>query len=195
MDITITNPKNQDSVTFLETSQQSQGARTLLEVVLAPGGRNALHFHKHFSERFIALADPVRLATLEGAVTLAPGESFTAEPYVQHAFFNDTERTVRFQVEIKPGNASFEFFLQVAYGLINDTWTLPGGFPWNPLCLGVLYELGDTHYKGFLELLSPVAAGFAWLARKSGTRQRLIARYGQTRALQAPPAHTAELEP
>ncbi len=184
--ITINNPQNHDSVTFLETSQQSLGSRTLLEVTLAPGGRNALHFHETFSERFEAVEGVLKLATATGTLELSPGESFTAEPYVEHAFFNDGVETVRFQVEIKPGNPSFELFLQVAYGLIHDTWTLPGGFPPNPLALGVLYALGDTHYKGFLYALSPMARLCAWLAVKVGTHRRLVTKYGQTLRLKAP---------
>ncbi len=187
MYVTIENPKNKDAVTFLKTSRQTGGACTLLEVVLAPGGRNALHFHTTFAERFEAVECPLQLATADAKLVLAPGESFTAEPHVLHCFYNDTKQPVRFHVELRPGNEPFELFLQVAYGLINDTWTLPGGFPIHPLHLGVLYALGDTHYKGVLQLLSPVAAWFARRAERNGTRQRLIDRYGQTLALGASP--------
>lgn len=183
MTITIVNPKNQDSVTFLETSRQTGGERTLLEVVVAPGGRNALHFHTSFSERFEAVEGDLQLATADGAMVLKPGESFTAEPYVEHAFFNDADAPVRFHVEMRPGNEPFELFLQVAYGLINDTWTLPGGFPPNPLHLGVLFALGDTHYKGILQAFTPMARLCAWVATKTGTHQRLVDTYGQTLAL------------
>lgn len=189
MTITIKNPKNQDAVTFIETSAQTHGERTLVEVTLAPGGRNALHFHKTFSERFEAIDAPLTLATAEGTLTLAPGESFTAAPWVEHAFFNEGDHPVRFRVEICPGNERFELFLQVAYGLINDTWTLPGGFPPHPLYLGVLYALGDTHYKGLLTWMSPVAALFAQIASWTGTHRRLIDRYGLTLAL-TPGEHT-----
>ncbi len=185
--ITITNPKNQDSVTFLETSATTGGQRTLLEVEVAPGGRNRLHFHKTFTEHFIATAGPVRLATVDGDLTLQPGERFSASPHVQHAFFNDTGAPMRFEVEMTPANEPFELFLQVAYGLINDTWTLPGGFPINPLHLGVLYELGDTHYKGILQWMTPLAAMMAALARWTGTRRRLIDAYAQTQRT----SHTA----
>ena len=178
--VTIDNPANQDTVTFLKTSQETGGAYTLLEVVLGPGGGNALHFHTAFSERFAALDTPLQLATATGSVTLAPGETLTATPYMLHRFTNNTSEPVRFHVTLEPGSESFELFLQIAYGLINDTRTLPGGFPINPLHLGVLYELGDTHYRGVLSLLRPVAALCAWLASVLGTRRQLIARYGRT---------------
>lgn len=96
-----------------------------------------------------------------------------------HRFTNDTSEPVRFHVTLEPGSEPFELFLQIAYGLISDTWTLAGGFPINPLHLGVLYEPGDTHYRGVLSLLRPVAALWAWLASVLGTRRHLIASYGR----------------
>lgn len=71
--VTVENPVNQGTVTSLKTSQETGGAFALLEVVLGPGGENALHFHTAFSERFAALDTPLQLATATEAVTLAPG--------------------------------------------------------------------------------------------------------------------------
>ncbi|TNE44611.1 MAG: cupin domain-containing protein [Deltaproteobacteria bacterium] len=182
--ITITNPKNKDSVTFLETSASTQGERTLIRVELEPGGSNALHYHTQFRERFEAVEGILTLRTREGYQTLAPGESFTAEPHVEHCFLNPSHHKVCFLTELRPANEKFELFLQVAYGLIRDTWTLPGGFPLNPFALGVLYDLGDTHYRGVLECIEPVASWFSQRARKNGTYHRLLQTYGQTRQLQ-----------
>lgn len=186
MKVSIENPKNKDIVTFLETSQETDGEYTLIEVILAPSGRNALHFHKTFAERFIATKNVLQLATAEGTLQLQPGQSFTAEPFVEHCFYNDSQKTVHFHVEIRPANEPFENFLQVAYGLINNTWTLPGGFPLNPLHLGVLYDLGDTHYRGILSWLSPVAEVLAWAARALGVKRRLIQQYCQTQRKEIP---------
>lgn len=178
--ITITNPKNKDSVTFLETSASSQGERTLILVDLEPGGGNALHYHTLFSERFEAVEGTLTLRTREGYLHLTPGESFVAEPHVEHCFQNPTQHRVRFTTELRPANEKFELFLQVAYGLIRDTWTLPGGFPLNPFALGVLYDLGDTHYRGVLEKLTPLARWLSRRARNNGTYDRLLQTYGQT---------------
>jgi len=184
--ISIENPKNKDTVTFLATGRQTGGERTVLEVVLAPGGRNALHYHTTFAEHFIALDQPLQLATRDGDITLAPGESFTAQPMVLHAFFNDRDHPVRFRVELRPANESFELFLQVAYGLINDTFTLPGGFPINPLYLGVLSRLGDTRYRGILGAMMPIASLMARIAKAVGTERRLVEKYGQTLMISPP---------
>ena len=166
--VSIRNPKNDDIVTFLETSVTTQGQRTLMEVTLGPAGGNALHYHTQFSERFEAVEGELTLRTREGRLNLAPGESFTAEPFVEHCFLNLSQEPIRFLTEIQPANEKFELFLQVAYGLINDTWTLPGGFPINPFSLGALYDLGDTHYRGILDWLRPVAGWFAQQAQPGG---------------------------
>jgi quercetin dioxygenase-like cupin family protein len=49
---TITNPLIGDTVTFLETSEETNGAYTLVEVTLAAGGGNGLHYHLDFDEEF-----------------------------------------------------------------------------------------------------------------------------------------------
>ncbi len=72
------------------------------------------------------------------------------------------------------------------YGLLQDTWTLPGGFPFNPFTLGVLYDLGDTHSCGVLEKLTPFANWLSQRARKNGTQDRLLQTDGHTLQLHPP---------
>lgn len=175
----IINPNNKNSVTFVETSRQSSGARTRVEVTLEAGGSNALHYHETFSERFTAVHGVLTLKTQEGELQLKPGETFVAAPLVLHSFNNRSAERITFEVEIAPANVDFECFLQVAYGLINDTWTLPGGFPINPLHLGALFALGDTHYT-WLRAMTPFARLASWVSKKVGVHGRLISRYCET---------------
>ena len=49
---TIVNPIIKDTVTFLQTSQESGGKITEGEITLMPGGGNPLHYHKTYSETF-----------------------------------------------------------------------------------------------------------------------------------------------
>src|SRR4051794_848397 len=48
------NPVQKDYATFLETSEESGGARTLIQVELAPRGGNALHRHLTYAEHGFA---------------------------------------------------------------------------------------------------------------------------------------------
>ena len=44
------NPHQGDIATFLQTSQESGGKRTLLELEIAPGGRVTPHYHLSYAE-------------------------------------------------------------------------------------------------------------------------------------------------
>ena len=41
-------PLQRDYATFLETSEETGGDSTLIEIEVAPGGGNAPHFHKTY---------------------------------------------------------------------------------------------------------------------------------------------------
>ena len=48
----LTNPAVRDKVTFLKTSAETKGAYVMVEVELAPGGGNRLHYHVDYKEIF-----------------------------------------------------------------------------------------------------------------------------------------------
>ena len=52
MERKIYNPVQKDYVTFIETNNDTNGKRTLVEVELAAGGGVGLHYHKTYSEKF-----------------------------------------------------------------------------------------------------------------------------------------------
>ena len=52
---TIVNPIIKDSVTFLQTAEESGGKVTEAEITLMPKGGNPLHYHKTYSETFTAI--------------------------------------------------------------------------------------------------------------------------------------------
>ena len=90
----IYNPVQKDAATFLETSEETGGERTLIEIEAAPGGGTAPHYHKTYAEHFEVLrgvlevrvgertADPVaprrRLAKPGGKA--CHGRGFAANP-------------------------------------------------------------------------------------------------------------------
>ena len=51
----IYNPVQRDAATFLETSEETGGVRTLAELEVAPGGKVTPHYHLTYSERFKVL--------------------------------------------------------------------------------------------------------------------------------------------
>lgn len=173
----IYNPVQQDYATFVETSAQTNGAHTRIEIELAPAGSNTPHYHQTFAERFEVLAG--ELTVQLGATThrLTVGESVTAAPNTLHCFANPTQHPTRFLVELRPGSTGFEHFLQILYGLASDGKTNAKGVPTNPYHLAVLLELGETHVPGVLRMLLPVFRVLAARARRKGIDQELIRRY------------------
>src|SRR3954447_14416536 len=96
-------PLQRDAATFLETSEESGGTRTLIQVELAPGGGNALHRHMTYAEHFEVLEGRLAIG-LDGAEhELKPGDTAVAPAGALHNFRNPTKETTVFRVELRPG--------------------------------------------------------------------------------------------
>ena len=170
-------PTQKDTVTLLRTSDETNGALTLAEVELAPGGGNELHYHRLFEERFEVVQGTLGVE-LDGAVhRLGPGERAVAPIDAVHRFFNDSSEPVVFRVEVVPASRAFEQAFQIAYGLARDGRVTSRGLPSNAYHLAVLAEMTGTHLPGWYRVLAPVASWVAALARRRGVDRELIARY------------------
>lgn len=120
---TIVNPIFKDTVTFLQTSVETNGRITDLEVTLMPKGRNVLHCHA-YPEKFTAICGELGLENeKKGQKILKPGESYTVESMAWHCFFNPTDREIRFGVQLEPAHERMEYFLRILYGLAADGLT------------------------------------------------------------------------
>src|SRR3954469_6440155 len=173
----IYNPVQKDAATFIETVEESGGTRTLIQVELAPGGRNAIHRHLEFSEHF---------EVLEGALTihldgidhhLRPGDTAVAAAGRLHRFKNAADTTTVFRVELRPGHRGFERALQIAYGLAADGLVRRDGTPKNLLPLAVLATQSGTRVAGPLSVLEPVFGLLANIARRRGVDRALAQKY------------------
>jgi quercetin dioxygenase-like cupin family protein len=174
---TIVNPVIKDTVTFLQTSAESGGKITAVEVTLSPGGSNPLHAHA-YAEKFTAIEGPLHLRIgKKGQRVLQPGESCTAEPNAWHSFFNPTDREVRFGVQVEPGNQGLEYFLRIIYGLAADGFTDEHSKPKSIKHAAILICMADVKFPGFFTLMSPVLKFLAKRAKANGEEQRLIDRY------------------
>ena len=148
-------PIQRDRATFLETSEESGGERTLVELEVAPGGGNVLHRHNSFSERFEVLEGELTVHVDGQDVKLQPGEVATAPI----------------------GSLGFERAIQIAYGLAQEGLAAKNGGPKNLVQLGLLVEMADSQMTGALRILEPVLRALARRARRKGVDRELIARY------------------
>ena len=174
---TIYNPVQQDSATFVETVEESGGARTVLDIEVAPGGGNRPHRHLTYAERFTVQEGTLTVLVGDRTVRLEAGESATAPAHTMHCFSNETDAPVRFRVELEPGHRGMELALQIGYGLARDGKTGRDSVPRNLLHLALLAEWSDIRGMGMMRVIAPVLGVLAGIARRRGVDALLIERY------------------
>lgn len=174
---TITNPILKDEVTFLQTSQETSGRYSLVEVLLAPAGGNPLHYHREFSEEFVCLEGELSVELEKQIIRLKPGESAMVAVGKPHRFFNQSDQPCRFECRITPGFPGFEQFLQIVYGLAHDRQVNGQAMPKNPFALGYVLLISGTYMSGLMAALQPVLSWLGRQAIKRGLGDALQQRY------------------
>jgi mannose-6-phosphate isomerase-like protein (cupin superfamily) len=170
-------PIQKDYATFLETSEESGGERTLIEVEVAHGGGNDPHYHLTYDEHFEVLEGALEVLVGKGTVTLRPGEKAVATKNTLHRFRNPTKGPARFLVELRPGHSGFEKAIKVAYGLASDGLASANGTPRNLYYTALLMEWSDIRLPGIYTVVGPLFRLLARRARRKGIDRELEARY------------------
>ena len=175
---TIVNPIIKDIVTFLQTSEESDGKITEAEITLMPGGGNPLHYHKTYSETFTAIAGELglKLGNRKTKI-LREGETFTVEPMSLHGFYNPTNKEIIFNVKLKPGHTGFENSLRIIYGLASEGLTDKNTIPKSITHTAIVVCMSDMNLPGLFTFLFPILKVIAKRAKKSGEEQKLIDKY------------------
>jgi quercetin dioxygenase-like cupin family protein len=170
---TIENPAIGDRVTFLETAAATNGAYLRLQVELAAGGGNALHYHLDFTERFEVVDGRLNLDVNGEHLVLQPGQSALAPIGVPHRFYAMADEPVTFVAEVRPAQ-QFERALRISYGLASDGRVNRKGRPVNPLELAIVFKYVGTYLPGVPLWLQKGTMGIlAWLAERVGVEKRL----------------------
>lgn len=173
----IWNPVQKDAVTFVRTAEDSGGAQTQLDMEVAPGGGNMLHYHKTFDERFTVVSGEFGVQVGKATFTLQPGESAIAPAMSLHRWYNTSPETALVRVELLPGSTGFERTLQITYGLARDGLVNKQGLPKSIVHLSILAEMSDTIVPGFFARILPILRMIARYARRKGIERDLIERY------------------
>ena len=173
----IYNPVQRDAATFLETSEETGGERTLAELEVAAGGKVTPHYHLAYSERFTVLEGRL-IVEIDGVRhELGVGDQAVAAPGSLHAWSNPGQERSVAHVELRPGSPGFENGLRVAYGLAADGLVLKNGVPRNPLHTALILEMGEVRLPGAYAALGRILGLLAHLARWRGIDRELERRY------------------
>ena len=174
---TIVNPIIKDIATFVQTAKESDSHVSEIEIVVMPGGGNILHYHKTYSETFIAVEGELGVKLKDGFKILKPGESYTVKPMELHAFFNPGGRPVKFKILIEPGHEGFENSLRILYGLAADGLTDNKSLPKSLTHTALLLNMSDMNAPGFLTWIFPLLRWIAKGEKAKREEQRLMQQY------------------
>jgi mannose-6-phosphate isomerase-like protein (cupin superfamily) len=175
----IYNPIQKDYATFLETSEETGGEHTLIEIEVAPGGGTTPHYHLTYAEHFEVISGALQVMVGGETRTLTAGEKAVAPKNTLHNFHNATDEPTTFLVELRPGSKGFEKALRVAYGLAADGLSNSKGLPKNPYHTALLFEWGEGRLPGVFAFLEPVFRLLARRARRKGIDRELEERYAR----------------
>ncbi len=174
----IINSIIKDTITFIQTSDETNSKISELELTLMPGGANFLHYHKMFTETFTAVEGRLGLKSGGGKIKiLQPGETYAVPPHQVHSFFNPGETEIKFNIKISPGHKGFEDSLRILYGLAEDGLTNKKSIPKSLSHVAIIGSLSDSYLTGIMRLLSPVFNLLARRAKQSGLEKKLIDKY------------------
>ena len=173
----IYNPIQKDYATFLETSDETGGEHTLIEIEVAPGGGTTPHYHLTYAEHFEVISGALEVMVGSETRTLTAREKAVAPKNTLHNFHNATDGPTTFLVELRPGSSGFEKALRVAYGLASDGLSNSKGLPKNLYHTALLFEWGEGRMPGLFGVLEPVFRLLAKRARRKGIDRQLEAKY------------------
>ncbi len=174
----IINSVIKDTVSFIQTSDETNGSISELELTLMPGGGNFPHYHKSFTETFTVIEGSLGLK-LEGnkVKILKPNECYSVPPNQVHSFFNPEDKEIKFNIKISPGHRGFENSLRILYGLAEDGFTNEKSIPKSFTHIAIVGRMSDSYLPGVTKLLSPIFDYLAKRAERSGLEKQLIDRY------------------
>ena len=173
---TIENPVEGVQLTFLQTAQETAGARIVLRMVVAPGGGVNPEVHTKFTESYEVLEGTLAFELGGSPIRLAPGTTLSAPPGTLHGLSNNTGSPVTVRVTATPGNLA-ERGLRAYFGLCRDGLVTRAGMPKNPFVGAIILDEMGTYSPPLPVWISRVIfAALAAIGRRMGG-EKVLARY------------------
>ena len=134
---TLVNPVTGERLVWKVTAQETNGAYTLFDTYVEPGGAvAAAHVHPYQTEIFTVVEGRLGVKRGREKLELGPGEVAMIDPGTPHKFWNAGDEVAHFVCEIRPA-LQFESLLETMFSLAADGKTNRKGMP-NPLRLAVI---------------------------------------------------------
>jgi quercetin dioxygenase-like cupin family protein len=134
---TLANESTGEVITFVETSAETDGEYTLIEVEVAPGGGVPMaHVHPYQSETFEIDSGELSMKAGRDSIVAQAGDVVTVAPGQVHKFWNATSYPVRFRCTVAP-SLEFERFIETLFALGADGKLSKRGMP-SPLRLAAI---------------------------------------------------------
>lgn len=183
---TITNPISGEQVTFLHTSAETKGLKTVIEIVLQPNGEGPPpHYHKAYSETFRILEGEVSLLIGRESKIAKEGDTYTIKESQVHTFKNDSSLPARIEVTLTPGHEGFENAISILFGLSKDGLVSEKGLPNKLVNLAIINAISDSHFTGILSFISSILNITISKQKMAVAQADLIEKYCQTEVTSA----------
>src|SRR3954469_6393037 len=133
----LVNPVTGERLVWELTSHDTDGAYTLFDTYVEPGGSvAAAHVHPYQTEIFTVIDGRLGVKRGREKLELGAGEVAMIDPGTPHKFWNAGDETLRFRAEVRPA-LQFESLIETMFGLAADGKTNKKGMP-QPLRLAVV---------------------------------------------------------
>jgi quercetin dioxygenase-like cupin family protein len=163
----LANTATGETITFLETAEQTDGAYTLIECTVEPGGGVPMaHVHPSQTETFEVLSGVLAMRLGRDRIVAEPGDVVTVAPGRVHGFENASAYPVTFRCTVAPA-LEFERFIETMFALGADGKLNGRGLP-SPLRLAAI---ANAHFADSRAPYIP-----AWLQKAGLASGALVAK-------------------
>ena len=158
---TIVNVFTGEQITFLKSSQETNGKYILIKVYLPPHSEGPpLHYNLAFEELFEVIEGELTVQVNNEVNILREHDQLLVDKKVHHRFSNVSNQPVTFFVTLTPGS-QFEESMRMGYGLIADGKANKKGIPKNIFHLAMMLKMQDTNLAGVPLFIQKVVFGNA----------------------------------
>lgn len=106
---------SKDKIEFIETAADTNGAYLTLLAEVYSGGGPPLHYHKILTQTFKVQEGVLYLKVDDKVHVLKAGDIYVVPPMVPHCESSEKGKLMRCLVEIRPGHAGYQNFMNMTY--------------------------------------------------------------------------------